>query len=610
MRALFAAPALVLSAGALILAGCAVVDQYSDRAVVYNVQAEQAQNEALLLNIVRASMRRPMQFSTVSSITGTAVASAGAGYTLPTNVPFRPATNGATGIATFPPVPTWSFAGSMSGGPAFTIPVLDTQEFYQGILKPIPGQLYDLYLQAGYPPDLLFNLFVKKITMTVENDPSDKRAPYRMGGPFNCAEDRHQPKCEFTFDNYPSSELAIQLFQAVADYLLALGFTTEAAKPLTVAFANPQSINIRYVGAPVRNKDDNKDDNKESVQVVAPPGGSAASAPEAQPREYGFCFKPRDGANDAGCVGGPYSPELCAQTTKTFGDATEYNNYRNSPLVCDGIMTKNLIARFFPNLPNDKAAPDKAAPHKAAPDKAAPDKAAQDKAAQDRAAQDRATNLETLNKNVQESNTTIKEAAKLQTSGASKVTVIISAKFAWILYEIVCHAIAVENGKPDPNSAAIAEMENLAAQFRNFANRIVVLSFVLRSTEGMIYYVGELARRQLNPEFGARGPIFVKVGTPYGGYPKYAGDPKTHGCTIEYSDESCKFLFLIKSDAPAPNSFLSAYYSGQYYWIPAGSYDETGLSSQVIDILRQQIAVNSSAKSLPQSSVISLVGGQ
>jgi hypothetical protein len=30
----------------------------------------------------------------------------------------------------------------------------------------------------------------------------------------------------------------------------------------------------------------------------------------------------------------------------------------------------------------------------------------------------------------------------------------------------------------------------------------------------------------------------------------------------------------------------------------------------MVDILRQQMAVNSSAKSLPQSSVISLVGGQ
>ena len=45
------------------LPACAVVDEYSGRAVVYNLQAEQAQEQALLLNVVRASVRRPMQFT-------------------------------------------------------------------------------------------------------------------------------------------------------------------------------------------------------------------------------------------------------------------------------------------------------------------------------------------------------------------------------------------------------------------------------------------------------------------------------------------------------------------------------------------------------------------
>src|SRR5580698_8592961 len=117
------------------LLGCAIVDQYSGRAIVYNLEAEQAQDQALLLNIVRAYLRRPMQFTTVSTITGVASASAGAQYSLPTNIPFRPPVQGATGIAAIPTLPTWLFSGSMSGGPAFTVPVLDTQEFYDGILK-------------------------------------------------------------------------------------------------------------------------------------------------------------------------------------------------------------------------------------------------------------------------------------------------------------------------------------------------------------------------------------------------------------------------------------------------------------------------------------------
>jgi hypothetical protein len=115
----------MLSAGAITLAGCAIVDQYSGRAVVYNLQAEEAENQAMLLNIVRAYMDLPMQFTTVSSITGTGSVTGTAQYSFPANVPFR-----QSATTNYPTLPTWLFGGSVSGGPAFTVPVLDTQEFY------------------------------------------------------------------------------------------------------------------------------------------------------------------------------------------------------------------------------------------------------------------------------------------------------------------------------------------------------------------------------------------------------------------------------------------------------------------------------------------------
>jgi hypothetical protein len=255
---------------ATTLVGCAVVDQYSGRAIVYNLEAEQAQEQALLLNIVRAYLRRPMQFTTVSTITGVASASAGVQYALPTNVPFRPATQGATGIAAFPPLPTWLFSGSMSGGPAFTVPVLDTQEFYQGILKAIPGQIWDLYIQANYPRDLLFNVFIQKVVMQVAGDDT-------------C----HTEQCEFVFSNYPAEDprddIQIEMFQALATYLLELGLTTEQSKPPTVDFPNPTSVNVRYVG--------NQSPNGK-VQVLGPPGGSASSEAPPAPRPFKICFAP------------------------------------------------------------------------------------------------------------------------------------------------------------------------------------------------------------------------------------------------------------------------------------------------------------------------------
>ena len=50
-----AATALAVALGFLPLAGCAIVDKYSDRAVEYNLQAEKTQQQNLLLNIIRAS---------------------------------------------------------------------------------------------------------------------------------------------------------------------------------------------------------------------------------------------------------------------------------------------------------------------------------------------------------------------------------------------------------------------------------------------------------------------------------------------------------------------------------------------------------------------------
>src|SRR5262245_8301398 len=88
--------AMGVALAALLLAGCAIVDKYADRAVDYNLQAEKTQQTNLLLNIVRASLRRPMQFTGLTSITGTASDSGtvGGGYSNLHQTPY---------ISLFPP---------------------------------------------------------------------------------------------------------------------------------------------------------------------------------------------------------------------------------------------------------------------------------------------------------------------------------------------------------------------------------------------------------------------------------------------------------------------------------------------------------------------------
>jgi len=480
---------LALALGAVCLAGCAAVDRYSGRAVLYNLQAEEAQNEEMLLNIVRAYLRRPMQFTTVSSITGTATASGGVQYTLPVRVPFRPTTNGAS-IAAFPPVPSWSFSSSMSGGPAFTVPVLDTQEFYQGILKPIPGSIYDLYIQAGYPPVVLFNLFIQKVVVT------------RTDG--DCKVDKHLRRCEHTFKNYVGDDLDFETFQVLAEYLIdALGLTTEATEPPKFDFRGPvRNINIRYIGAPDPN-------DAHRAQLAGPPGGAAAAPADTPSKQYGFCFAPKDDG-EIGCVGGENAAQICGNKSDKpvkAGAPTQH-------LKCQG---NPVSAAFLSAGKSD-----------------------------------------------------------LHLTGTSKASAIISRALGDRFRKI---ATKYKTADYDPCSARDLLCE--------LSDTPVTLTFHVRSTASMIYYLGEVVRRQLSPEFGR--PI--------------------RPIKVEYGPGRYFDLFVLHEGLPAPDDFLSVVYEGSLYSV-AGTHGAArhDLSSQVLSILREQIALNSSAKSLPQSSVISVVG--
>jgi hypothetical protein len=215
------------------LFGCAIVDNYSWRAVDYNKEAEQAQEEVLLLNIIRASMRRPMQFTALQSVTGSASVAgsvnAGAAGTRQTPyVSLFPLSPTAIAPCTVPGpqclaqstnnaisrLASQNLTGnaSLSGSATFTVPVLDTQEFYQGILTPIPLQAFDYYLQQGFPPQLLFDLFVLKIEVTRLDDGTCRK---------------------FTFVNSVRDDLQFGQFQAFIDYLIGSGLSAERVTAVT-----------------------------------------------------------------------------------------------------------------------------------------------------------------------------------------------------------------------------------------------------------------------------------------------------------------------------------------------------------------------------------------
>lgn len=499
--------ALLIAAGGVI--SCSVVDQYSGRAVVYNVEAERAQEQALLLNIVRAYLHRPMQFTTVSSITGSATVSSGVQYTTPVNVPFRPTTNGAS-IAPFPPVPSWTVSGSMSGGPTFTIPVLDTQEFYQGLLKPIPAQIWDLYIQNTYPRDLLFNLIVEKIVIRrLEKDV--------------CDESNHERDCELVIQNYVGEDVEIDLFQIFSDYLLALGLTTEPGKKSDGLLKPAYNINLNLRGAP---------------SLAGGSNTGETSGGDQTPKQYGLCFAPAS-TSDRACV---LENSLCGITEKPSKQAPKAP-FTGRSRNCGGSRLRNDANDELKAVQKQERGPD------------------------------------------------LPQSTKLA---------------GIIMSDAVVRAMQDDLSKLDPWGRDF-DLQKVRSSLNNFRRRPVLISLYTRSVEAIIYYLGEVSRRRLDPDFHASPRIIY-----YTNPARYAEYPE--GRCVHVSNDSyvephgrrlCDPIFILEAGAvPGPDTFLSTEYEGVVYSVPSNG----SATGAVLDIVKQALALLSSAKSLPQSNVISVVG--
>ncbi len=153
---------LALSLLALsILGGCTVVDQYGSRAIEYNQQTGNASNSLILLNILRAAYREPMQFTDVTTVTGTALAQGGLGANIPVWI-------GGAGL-TSPNLLNLNPSATVSGGPNFSIANLNSQEFYQGMQSSIDSQVIDTYVSSGVSLNLLLPLLISEIDLDEDN---------------------------------------------------------------------------------------------------------------------------------------------------------------------------------------------------------------------------------------------------------------------------------------------------------------------------------------------------------------------------------------------------------------------------------------------------------
>jgi hypothetical protein len=528
------------------LCGCAIVDNYSGRAVDYNLQAEQAQQEVLLLNIVRASLRRPMQFTSVQSLTGSASVNGGVtgGVTGTKQVPWisrflTPSGGGNTNSALSSiSVGTVSGTASLGGTATFTVPVLDTQEFYQGILTPLGLQGVDYYLQQGFPPELLFDLFVLKVEVTRRDDGSCRK---------------------FTFSNSVSNDLQFAQFQAFADYLLGSGLSTERVSQVTA------------YGPPI------------PMSKAAP-----ATVDEAAKVVEAYSKASSAGLEIKGDASGGRSTFRIQKKTSNFrfcfaypgGEPSNWLAQPNSVMFC-GHFNRRGVARTVTSEPENQ---NECVPRLG-------------RIAGAQAGED----YDAGSRGVPEGGVSVFNGIRL------------APEFLKRIDRIQQEALARNPHLPEE------------ALFRPaaFEGGLVSFKFFSRSTEGILYYLGEVTRRRLYPEYGAPRTIQIKTSLRYGTFPQTDCDDKENGAAnqekfdLVYLSRGrrgmpasgsyfCENLFVLDNDFGTDN-VISISYDGATFGVPRDP-KRSGRTLQVIELTKQLIALNTSAKQFPSTGVITLVG--
>src|SRR5262249_38677039 len=118
---------------------------------------------------------------------------------------------------------------------------------------------------------------------------------------------------------------------------------------------------------------------------------------------------------------------------------------------------------------------------------------------------------------------------------------------------------------------------------RAFAGKHVTFKFQTRSVEAILYYLGEVTRQHLRPEFGGTSRTAqVKTGLRFGAFPYADCDSRTSdGASSRHTElimlaphrrhenleYSCENLFVLDQGAIS-NSIYSVTYDGTIYSVP------------------------------------------
>jgi hypothetical protein len=189
----------VASAGALT--ACAVVDPVDNRYDTVGRSLAKARNEAIFLNLVRASHDYPLSFTTIANVTPGMTNTTS--FALPSFLlgPHVGAysTAAAATAPLFSPGRDVIFGNTTAGNTTavstnFNVSTQETSAFYQGFLKPIDLQTLNYFIRQGYPRELLFWLFTDSFTVTI---PSKGTFGYHFNPPddYGCSRTDQKHRC-------------------------------------------------------------------------------------------------------------------------------------------------------------------------------------------------------------------------------------------------------------------------------------------------------------------------------------------------------------------------------------------------------------------------------
>lgn len=148
-----------------LLSACAVQKPIiTESAIDYNSVLEDVSNQQILLNILRAKDRMPMQFSHVKNITGSTSLESSLSLTLP----FGGGSNDAYSL-------TPSAKASLS--PSYEVVNLETEEYMRAVLSTIKESTFAYYIDRGWPRSILMAMFFRTIRIgdyEIRNSPNNE----------------------------------------------------------------------------------------------------------------------------------------------------------------------------------------------------------------------------------------------------------------------------------------------------------------------------------------------------------------------------------------------------------------------------------------------------